>query len=318
MSQESTEDTLMVVPPSKYRRSERLVQRALVGKANLAIEEANAATPLLSLPPEIRNRIYTLVLCPDTLHVAALRLDLLPWVSYTNSVYVCKASLGDHEAARSIRDSERLQPYESYAERHHACRASWGTVQTQLGFPMALLRTCRQTHSEAALLPFEEINFTFYAPFLVHPFLEKLLPSQRKAIRSITLEATQGFNETTKIGPEEALVGLEGLKAVTMFEEHRLRKPINYERVPHLDAAQLAGLKKKLIRDSGLFRSAQPSRAMVCVTYRRCWGDSNISSGCFSGLEQTAAVCEVEAKLLGLEEQNGDAGPEGDIGESEA
>jgi hypothetical protein len=77
---------------------------------------------------------------------------------------------------------------------------------------LGILLTCRQVHSEAALIPFTLNTFIFETCDTFGNFLTVLKPVQAKAIRSIILESITAGT----IGPD-VTAAARGLKHVLMF-----------------------------------------------------------------------------------------------------
>lgn len=76
--------------------------------------------------------------------------------------------------------------------RHAACFPDAHNEKPGTGYryTVALLETCREVHSEAALIPFKINNFTFdrcIGASTLHHFVARLMATQQKSIRSITL-----------------------------------------------------------------------------------------------------------------------------------
>lgn len=209
----------------------------------------------MSLPPEIRNRIYGYVLGGNKLHVnvvnhgyhgGAVRMKL--------EITICTAVIDEESAATMIRDGEEDTEITDWNGRHHSCRIS------QVPYNVALLRTCSQIHSEAALLPFQTNRFMFDDPEALQFFLRKTMYIQRKSIVAVSLE-TGDFREDGGMLLFSALRGLKkmtGLKRVVLFEQFPLEGSMD-----------LTDLEKKVIREDlfewlSLFKFATLEWAMVC------------------------------------------------------
>lgn len=173
--------------------------------------EQNAAkSPLLRLPPELRNRMYRLVLGDRTLHISPSAESGL----YKGSV--CIADLDDHEDAQHIK-AKHSEEHDSYWVRHKACGSRQKLVRTaDMQLATNILQVCREIHAEAALIPFQDNTFSFSEMGAVEPFLREIVPAQARAIQAITL--VSGYDDGTD---NSKLIEnkLMGLKRLTCFVE---------------------------------------------------------------------------------------------------
>ncbi|KAK5128737.1 hypothetical protein LTR85_000070 [Meristemomyces frigidus] len=157
-------------PRMKKGRPRKVLQAKRVTKARSAIYDSNATnSPLLRLPPEVRNRIWRYVLCGNTVRVT-VRNDQLERA-------VCGLHSTPEEEALHCKQTNK-DYHTSYTQRHRSC--------LQL-LHFSILRACRQAHQEAALLPYQESIFTFSSPEVLSRFLGALNPEQSRAITSIAL-----------------------------------------------------------------------------------------------------------------------------------
>ena len=112
------------------------------------------ASPLLSLPPEIRNRIFNLVLGCQRL-----------WISYKPHEHFTRTIKG---------------------QRHHVHVPGGLYHQTGARFDkklhLGLLRVCRQTYGEVALLPYALNTFFFKDVWVRRKFMKERRPVQQRAI----------------------------------------------------------------------------------------------------------------------------------------
>ena len=132
--------------------------------------ERNATTsPLLRLPPEIRNRIFHFVLGGEHIHV--------------------------------FRDYQRQGTTNGRRPRSLDKRGYWCLYNTTAGigasdedkwkhfYSIKLLLVCRQIYAEACLLPYALNIFSAYnATVLRSAFLPSLKPCQRRALRSLAIK----------------------------------------------------------------------------------------------------------------------------------
>ncbi|KAK5164684.1 uncharacterized protein LTR77_009890 [Saxophila tyrrhenica] len=120
---------------------------------------------LLTLPPEIRNRIWEFALSEGILHAGCG-----PEWPAPVGMLICNAQRGEDDAMQTVKYGETTADVESYDQRHSRCTdgGRWVTLNTppdiRRRYSVALLETCRQVHSEAALLPFELNTFVFTYP----------------------------------------------------------------------------------------------------------------------------------------------------------
>ncbi len=93
------------------------------------------------------------------------------------SAYVCDAGPTDREAAMAIRYGIEPQNALSYHTRHIGCTPKDPPegLRYPVRYSVALLATCRQVHSETALLPFELNTFLFEKHWILDRFVPKLL-----------------------------------------------------------------------------------------------------------------------------------------------
>ncbi|KAK5134477.1 hypothetical protein LTR08_006394 [Meristemomyces frigidus] len=170
----------------RKQQPQKLLLRSKVPQKQCAIYDANATdSPLLILPPEIRNRIWRYVLAGGTIHMRRLHMrrarakergPLLPMV--------CGLQASPEEEALECKRDNNTVAHPTYLEAHQDC--------TQL-LKLSMLRVCRQVHQEAALLPFQENDFVFFSFGDLKCCIEKLLPAQSKALHSITLLEDASF-----------------------------------------------------------------------------------------------------------------------------
>lgn len=124
-------------------------------KANCNSVKRNlAVSPLLSLPPELRNRIYDLVLGGKRL-----------WIGY---------SLHEHKykTTRSRRERIHIAGGLCYHERSSLLKT----------LNIGLLRVCRQTYGEAALMLYALNKFAFENNWVRRKFEKGMRPAQMRAI----------------------------------------------------------------------------------------------------------------------------------------
>ena len=118
---------------------------------------------LLSLPPEIRNRIYILVLGDER-----LAIYYEPHQHKYEQINYFRGGLFHHWVLdRDIRDARRT-------------------------LHLGLLRVCRQTYGETALLPYALNEFSFGNDWIRRKFWKKTKPAQQRAVGKYNI----GFSYT--------------------------------------------------------------------------------------------------------------------------
>ena len=142
---------------------------------------ANARqSPLLRLSPEIRNRIYKLVLGGHEIHISA--------GCETLRSSICVLTHVDAETSDDS-SGESRGSWLDYNLHEHCCPPSYrqrGTERIKLD--VSLLQVCKQIHEEAALLPFASNTFLLQSISQLAWFSEHLLSAQRSAVTSIVLD----------------------------------------------------------------------------------------------------------------------------------
>ncbi len=146
------------------RRCARSSSRLFVGKHRLngnSRKRNSTVSPLLSLPPEIRNRIYDLVLGGQML-----------WISYNF-----------HERHDIIKG--RLKKIHTGFKLDQ---------KVQIGF----LRVCRQIYGEAALLPYALNKFIFRTDCVRRKFEKITRPAQKRAVGKYEIGYYTGSSKLKK------------------------------------------------------------------------------------------------------------------------
>ena len=165
---------------------------------------------MLSLPAEVRNRVYYFTLGGNTLYLYLSRTD-----DKIANVLICSAETPDAETANLIQHSETGTEIDDCWARHEFCNPHSEDATPTYSLP--LLQTCSQVHNEAALVPFRENTFTFGSKLAFATFLKQLMPTQQRAIVSITLldfdNASWLYRGTTTLLAAKALKGLRYLRA---------------------------------------------------------------------------------------------------------
>ncbi|KAK5741470.1 hypothetical protein LTR17_003905 [Elasticomyces elasticus] len=209
--------------PKKAQRRLKVLSTHEPSSSQQTIYNTNAtSSPLLKLPPEIRNRIWGFLFGGKTVHVQG---DYYPQGRRRRLVrrrlvhMVCQVPNSDKEISEQITRHNELdgstQCFQSYWDRHRHCYAGGATKKATL--PMAVLRTCRQIHQEAALLPFQLNEFSFSQLENLAPFLQSLFQAQARAIESLILQIYRPYHTITLKNLIKSK--LRGLKELTCFVE---------------------------------------------------------------------------------------------------
>jgi hypothetical protein len=150
--------------------------------------ENTTESPLLHLPPEIRNRILSLILGEKNIHVG-LR-------GRKSVACLCHHSIGEtQQRAGKIRAIKESRKLEVYIDQHSDCFA----VATRLSIVVSVLQVCRQIHHEAALLPFATNLFSFPSFPAFEGFIGTLLLEQAKVLRDVVITSSFGFSNYTPL-----------------------------------------------------------------------------------------------------------------------
>ncbi|KAK0365200.1 hypothetical protein LTR91_012572 [Friedmanniomyces endolithicus] len=206
------------VEPHKRTRRMKVLSTSTRSEQQQAIYEANAVnSPLLRLPPEIRNRIWYFALGGRTIHICSFNLK-----GRHHRVYsVCQVPGIDDEFAKQIVRHNQLsgeaEIFEERDKRHGACHISRAMATTEYASQSSLnvLRTCRQVHVEGALIPFKLNDFDFFDFGDVARFLQSLFQEQAHAIEAITLSCVSP--RTTATLGKLVMTRLKGLRQLRCF-----------------------------------------------------------------------------------------------------
>jgi hypothetical protein len=142
-------------------------------------------SPLLRMPPEVRNKIYEYTLGGNALHI--FRNPNQPSMSTTRlgckaCVSPCRCSVRITAFLVSHNDRHRLH--------HHVCYTNVFGYRLDL----SLLHSCSQIYMEASLLPFTQNHFIFGETKLFPLFTSKLALAQAVAITSLSLDNITVFD----------------------------------------------------------------------------------------------------------------------------
>lgn len=246
--------------PKEILNTSRLLRIAAKKAQKAGLQSVAPSCPLLELPAEIRNYIWELVLGGEALHVWGSPplendnsiLDILErrrW-SASGVWHCCKCFSARHpeQQAEDFKATTDRDGGFEFLEVHDTCREP-SLLQYH---KVALLRTCRQIHSEAALLPFVLNTFLFDNHIQLFHFLRFVTPKQAKAIQNIcvTLSGVDSYDEGD---PEiflanqklykERLGGLESLTIFAVFYSGYTNKTLGKAAM----AFKLLDLKKVIV-----------------------------------------------------------------------
>ncbi|KAK6390048.1 hypothetical protein LTR65_005859 [Meristemomyces frigidus] len=225
-------------------RPSRILNTGKKALLSNAIAQGNSTqSNLLSLPAELRNRIYGLVLGGQTLHI------------YSHTHY-------DHGSKRRIRNSgHHICCAKSYRERHSKCHFEPEEHSMGSRIDLSLLEVCSQIHREAALMPFQYNTFAMDDSVYQEPFFERFVPAQIRAITSLSWYSRYGIF-LSKLKPRFA--GLTKLVAIMRLQPY-------YERTfrERIDDA------KRLREAIGFSSSRDYLVASATVCFLRGRGDWN-------------------------------------------
>ncbi|GJC90095.1 hypothetical protein ColLi_12933 [Colletotrichum liriopes] len=147
---------------------EKRQQRADRRTTNDRWDLNRARSPLLRLPPEIRNKIYRLLLAARRIHVHH---------DPKTSSFHCVA----------LRPTANPWTY----KRHHVL--SRGLT--------LLVRVCRQLYHETELLPYRECVWSWQTPGLMERYLlteRRMGVAQRRAVREVCVRGIRGFGNLSR------------------------------------------------------------------------------------------------------------------------
>lgn len=186
----------------------------------LSYEQNATDSPLLRLPPELRNRIWCMVLGGKTIHVNYMPSYWSITDGTPRAVHsICQTSTDDHVFAADIKalEFEEEFTFVHYEDRHQKCQL-WGPCTRPLDdLHLGVLQVCRQIHQEAALLPYQDNTFSTWDPDSLTMFLKVLLPAQARAIRSIVLNVCADDHDDSKAFATLLQNNLHGLQQLSVF-----------------------------------------------------------------------------------------------------
>ncbi|KAK5765418.1 hypothetical protein LTS12_004431 [Elasticomyces elasticus] len=206
-------------PKKKSRRMKVLSTPKLSAQQKQIYESNRSNSPLLRLAPEIRNRIFSILLGEKTIHISSYTTKGSPVVMHS----ICKIPGHSQKIANTITRHNALsgvaEPFDRSGSFHTDCVSSYPAQHSleTMATVLSVLRTCRQIHQEAALLPYQLNNFMCPGTEWLGPFLQTLVPAQAYAIENLTFSNISTHNTLTF--QNLVKVKLKGLKHLTCFVE---------------------------------------------------------------------------------------------------
>jgi len=180
----------------KRRPMKLLAPKQVDGDLQRIYHENAAKSPLLRLPPEVRNRIWYFLFGGMTIHIKA--------DSSRGPIAhaVCRSPLRDEDLAQIINRLQHQSISKTGLPRirirtpsaaHKNC--TWSGFNHRLS--LSALRACRQLHQEAALFPYQHNTFSFNSLEYMIPFLNGLVLAQARAIEKITVYYIHDYGNKT-------------------------------------------------------------------------------------------------------------------------
>ncbi|KAK3072504.1 hypothetical protein LTR53_006686 [Teratosphaeriaceae sp. CCFEE 6253] len=207
--------------------------------AQKKIYDRNAETsPLLRLPPELRNRIWHLLLGGQVVHITTrerrqrfgwLMSRLPPVIAPALSGLIIHATTCLHRdrherwVARAKAAQEAREVIVPYGQAHALCEIQPPDPDASLS--IAVLQVCRQIHQDAALLPFLGNEFTFDGAGALLRFTRHILLPQSRSLRRVTLVLRN--TDPAHLRNVHRLMGskLQGVRDLTLLLESLDTRP---------------------------------------------------------------------------------------------
>ncbi|KAK3678722.1 hypothetical protein LTR78_001175 [Recurvomyces mirabilis] len=173
---------------------------------------------LLDLPPELRTRVWSFVLCGHTIH--------LPGYQNGPRHQICKCDTPDSELLERLRAQIHVKDLyperDLYAKCHADCTPGRGAhYDSGRRLSTAILQVCRQIHEEAALLPFHGNIFAAASLTSLASFAQHLLMEQARAIVEIVIYTHETYDPNTKTMAKTLVTRLRGVEKLTIFKPAR-------------------------------------------------------------------------------------------------
>ncbi|KAK5701337.1 hypothetical protein LTR17_022667 [Elasticomyces elasticus] len=239
------------MPGAKKRKrpTRVLAARRWVSDELREIYNRNASdSPLLSLPPEIRTRIWRSLLSGHTVHVDASGIDKVQH-------YVCKNTISDYELAQNLKADKETIRFRTYQIHHARCRPANKYVvedKAESRLHLNALRACRQIHQEAAILPYAENVFAFASNDDLDFFLDTVILEQARALQRIVIAHSDQGSDDPPLDVKFLKSKLQNLEVLVAFVEFsgggRARHFSNEQYVRDLVARNLLAFDGVLIK----------------------------------------------------------------------
>lgn len=188
-------------------------------------------------------------------------------------VTICSAATDDDSAAAEIRNADDSIEISDWFERHQQCavhhdsRVDREAARSRgdpspVPFSVALLQTCSQIHSEAALLPFQTNKYLFRSQTAFYAFDKILMPVQKRAIAALSFEG-EGLRGpgSSRYAELTVIKNFTGLKKLIVF---------NIEAWPYLpDFQAIKNMRSHFGARLEVFKPLSLETASICIHRRR-------------------------------------------------
>jgi hypothetical protein len=231
----------------------------------------------LTIPGEVRNRIYKFVFGYQHYHVSHDGRQARP----------CLRPEKYRSRRDAIKDCTIGQSFSPALASHHECRYSFSGRNPGARSSICFLLTCRQIYSEAAQLPFILNTFVFQQCGVLQRFCNRNRTAHVGAIRSIVLEH---------------LVDIE-------YTSHKLLSSVTSILIFALvfDHSDWRSVRPSRLKTVSMLRSWMPSLAYATVCLEHC-GTCQKHRTEFRAIEREleerliggSVVCSRNARLSGL------------------
>lgn len=252
-------------------------------------------SPLLNLAPEIRNRIYGLVLGGKAIHILCDGNRI--------QYFICASSDASPKQSQSTvaGDSSCKAIDHDWGLTHEGC-----SPLTDDARHIGLLFVCKQIYDEAHLLPFAINTFVLETRRNLSNFIDYLTPEQKHALTSINFcfrPFPRNAVWSSSYGMEAVLDALKPMARLSSFEL-TIQTPF-HER----DAVDLMLNHFRLKLDTAVKWLANQSLTTVRIRLNAGGGKKSAQyDEAYTQLESLAR--EYEAKMLKRAVEDSSAGPE--------
>lgn len=137
-------------------------------------------SPLVRLPAEIRDYIYTLVLGGNDIHVGS--------ADNVMSYSVCTEASSHREMTSWFKNRELGEAdFPSWFDHVHCATHGSGRQPAPIRLDLRLLLVCQEIYREAEALPFTTNTFILHSPLDLQYFANSLKEKQRTAVATVGL-----------------------------------------------------------------------------------------------------------------------------------